>query len=60
MAREFGGPCQTEDSVDKHFKATVSMVAQIVSSIPDKAQMGAPVSLSSQYPLHLFCSILYG
>ncbi|PON45632.1 hypothetical protein PanWU01x14_257430 [Parasponia andersonii] len=50
MAREFGSSCQTEDSGDEHFKTTVSMVAQVVSSIPDKAQMGAPVSLSS----HLF------
>ncbi|GMN56825.1 hypothetical protein TIFTF001_025941 [Ficus carica] len=48
MAREFSGPCQTADSGDVPSKATISMVAQIVASIPDKAQMGALVSLSSQ------------
>lgn len=50
MAREFGCPCQTADSGDVPSKATISMVAQIIASIPDKAQLGAPVSLSSQYP----------
>ncbi|XP_062116040.1 uncharacterized protein LOC133830135 isoform X2 [Humulus lupulus] len=50
MAKEFGAAYQNEDSVDEHFKARVSMVAQIVSSLPDKAQMGVAVSLSS----HLF------
>ncbi|XP_024025007.1 telomere length regulation protein TEL2 homolog isoform X1 [Morus notabilis] len=47
MAREFGCPSQTADSGDVPSKATISMVAQIIASIPDKAQLGAPVSLSS-------------
>ncbi|KAF4395042.1 hypothetical protein G4B88_017912 [Cannabis sativa] len=56
MAKEFGAAYQTEDSFNEHSKAHVSMVAQIVSSLPDKAQMGAAVSLSSQYPLpNLVC-----
>lgn len=60
MAKEFGAAYQSEDSVDEHFKSRVSTVAQIVSSLPDKAQMGAAISLSSQYPLHLFYPILCG
>ena len=55
MAREFGSPFRKEDSEDKHLKATVSVVAQMVASIPDKVQMGAPVSLTSQYPCY-FCT----
>ncbi|XP_050377869.1 LOW QUALITY PROTEIN: uncharacterized protein LOC126795088 [Argentina anserina] len=46
MAREFGGSFQSEGSL----KSTVSRVAQIVASVPDRAQLRAPTSLSS----HLF------
>nr|XP_011471080.1 PREDICTED: telomere length regulation protein TEL2 homolog [Fragaria vesca subsp. vesca] len=46
MAREFGGPFRSEENL----KSTVSRVAQIVASIPDKAKLRAPTSLSS----HLF------
>ncbi|KAM5571776.1 hypothetical protein ABKV19_012055 [Rosa sericea] len=50
MAREFGGSFQSEDYTNENLKSTVSRVAQIVASIPDKAQLRAPTSLSS----HLF------
>ncbi|KAG6683870.1 hypothetical protein I3843_12G034800 [Carya illinoinensis] len=47
MAREF---CQSEDSISERTKPSVATLAQIVASIPDKARLRAPVSLSS----HLF------
>ncbi|KAK9278448.1 hypothetical protein L1049_028013 [Liquidambar formosana] len=50
MAREFGGSCQSEDFTNERLKSTISRVAQLVASIPDKARSGAPTSLSS----HLF------
>ncbi|KAM1739702.1 hypothetical protein ACFX11_015379 [Malus domestica] len=50
VAREFGGSCQSEDYINENLKPAVSRVAQIVASIPDKAQLRAPTSLSS----HLF------
>ncbi|KAL5543994.1 hypothetical protein UlMin_007778 [Ulmus minor] len=50
MAREFGSSSQSEDSAYEHLKGAVSVVAQIVASIPDKAQIGSPIPLSS----HLF------
>ncbi|XP_062029874.1 uncharacterized protein LOC133745771 [Rosa rugosa] len=50
MAREFGGSFQSEDYTNENLMSTVSRVAQIVASIPDKAQLRAPTSLSA----HLF------
>ena len=47
MAREFW---QSKDSTSEQLKPAVSRVAQIIASIPDKARLGAPTSLSSQYP----------
>lgn len=59
MAREFGGSCQPEGLWNEQRKLDISRVAQLVTSIPDKARLGAPKSLLSQYPLvsfaHLFC-----
>lgn len=51
MAREFGVSFQSEDYINENLKSTVSRVAQMVASIPDKAQLRAPTSLLSQYPL---------
>lgn len=50
MAREFGSSFQSEDSISERMKPAVSRVAQLMVSIPDKAPLGAPTSLSSQYP----------
>ena len=58
MAREFGGSCQREDSFNEHLMPAVTRVAQIVSSIPDKARFKAPTSLTSQYPFYLVSSFL--
>ena len=58
MAREFGGSCQREDSFNEHLMPAVTRVAQIVSSIPDKARFKASTSLTSQYPFYLVSSIL--
>ncbi|KAM5575117.1 hypothetical protein ABKV19_014186 [Rosa sericea] len=41
MAREFGGSFQSEDYTNENLKSTVSRVAQIVASIPYKAQLRA-------------------
>lgn len=50
IAREFAVSCQSEDISNEKLKPVISRVAQLVTSIPDKAQLGAPNSLSSQYP----------
>lgn len=50
MAREFSSSSHSEDYINENLKPAVSRVAQIVASIPDKAQLRAPTSLSSQYP----------
>ncbi|XP_057970395.1 uncharacterized protein LOC131159474 isoform X2 [Malania oleifera] len=50
MAREFSFSCQSEDLAGERLKTAISRVAQLVASIPDKAQPRAPTSLSS----HLF------
>lgn len=47
MAREFW---QSKDSTSEQLKPAVSRVTQIIASIPDKARLRAPTSLSS----HLF------
>nr|POE72637.1 telomere length regulation protein tel2 like [Quercus suber] len=44
MAREFW---QSKNSLSERLKPVVSRVAQIIASIPDKARLGAPTSLSS-------------
>lgn len=48
LAREFGGSSKLERVTDVQIKMDVSMVAQIVASIPDKARMNSMASLSSQ------------
>ncbi|KAM7475710.1 hypothetical protein LguiB_022953 [Lonicera macranthoides] len=50
IAREVAGSCQSEDTSNEKLKPVISRVAQLVTSIPDKAQLRAPASLSS----HLF------
>ncbi|XP_042515891.1 telomere length regulation protein TEL2 homolog isoform X2 [Macadamia integrifolia] len=51
MAREFGGSCSSEKFTNKLLKPDmlvfISRIAQLVASIPDKARLGAPASLSS-------------
>lgn len=44
MAREF---CKSEDCIGEWSKPTVARLAQIVASVPDKARLRAPISLSS-------------
>ena len=50
MAREFGSSFQSEDFISERMKPSVSRVAQLLVSVPDKAPLGSPNSLSSQYP----------
>ncbi|XP_017258407.1 uncharacterized protein LOC108227646 isoform X1 [Daucus carota subsp. sativus] len=50
IAREFSGSCSSEGLRDVQRKADISRIAQLVTSIPDKARVEAPKSLSS----HLF------
>ncbi|KAF7834703.1 telomere length regulation protein TEL2-like protein isoform X1 [Senna tora] len=50
LAREFGDPSRSKVYTNEQLKSAVSRVAQIVASIPDKARMNSPTSLSSQYP----------
>ncbi|KAL5748273.1 hypothetical protein ACOSQ2_025570 [Xanthoceras sorbifolium] len=47
ISGEFGISCQFKDSTDECLKQTLSRVAQLVASIPDKARLRAPTSLSS-------------
>ncbi|KAK7350685.1 hypothetical protein VNO77_09557 [Canavalia gladiata] len=48
LAREFGSdPSKSKCVADERIKLEVSRVAQIVASIPDKARMNCPTSLSS-------------
>ncbi|KAG5537118.1 hypothetical protein RHGRI_024526 [Rhododendron griersonianum] len=49
MAREFGGSCQSDDISTEQLNSTISRVAQLVTSIPDKAQSGTSNSLSSHF-----------
>jgi len=53
IAREFGSSQLYEDFTIVQLQPLASRVAQIVASIPDKAQPRAPTSLSSQYPWSL-------
>ncbi|WRX19579.1 hypothetical protein QQP08_012066 [Theobroma cacao] len=53
MAKEFSISSQSKDIINERLKSAVSRVAQIVTSIPDKARLRAPPLLSSQYPLLL-------
>ncbi|MCI00457.1 telomere length regulation protein TEL2-like, partial [Trifolium medium] len=48
IAREFGSPSKSKGFTDEWMKPNVSRIAQIVASIPDKARMNSPTSLSSQ------------
>ncbi|XP_011072972.1 telomere length regulation protein TEL2 homolog isoform X1 [Sesamum indicum] len=50
IAREFAGGAQFQDLSHEQLKQAISKVSQLVTSIPDKARLGAPTSLSS----HLF------
>ncbi|KAK6275985.1 hypothetical protein POUND7_005694 [Theobroma cacao] len=50
MAKEFSISSQLKDIINERLKSAVSRVAQIVTSIPDKARLRAPPLLSS----HLF------
>lgn len=58
MAREFGGSCQSDDISTEQLNSTISRVAQLVTSVPDKAQSGTSNSLSSQYPPIILCWIV--
>ncbi|KAK9673020.1 hypothetical protein RND81_12G140500 [Saponaria officinalis] len=49
MARELSILHESEDSTQSAVKLTVSRVAQLVASVPDKAHLRAPKSLSSHY-----------
>lgn len=53
IAREFGSSQLYEDFSNVQLQPLASRVAQIVASIPDKAQPKAPALLSSQYPCSL-------
>lgn len=50
MAREFSVTSMSEDSTNGWPRPIISRVAQLVASVPDKAGLRAPTSLSSQYP----------
>jgi len=54
IAREFGGLSKSKGFTDEQMKPDISRMAQIVASIPDKARMNSPTSLSSQYPFARF------
>ncbi|CAK8566232.1 unnamed protein product [Lathyrus sativus] len=47
IAREFGGLSTSKGFTDEWMKPDISRMAQIVVSIPDKARMNSPTSLSS-------------
>ncbi|KAK9673039.1 hypothetical protein RND81_12G142000 [Saponaria officinalis] len=49
MARELSILHEFEDSSQSAVKLTVSRVAQLVASVPDKSRLRAPKSLSSHY-----------
>ncbi|XP_031251325.1 telomere length regulation protein TEL2 homolog [Pistacia vera] len=54
MAREFGVSCMYEDSTNDWLRPSLSRVAQLVASVPDKARLRAPTSLTS----HLFFKMI--
>jgi|SRR5690242_3489132 hypothetical protein len=47
-----------EDILSPDKTISVSRVAQLLASVPDKARLGASAALTSPYPFKL-CSILY-
>lgn len=50
MVIEFARDCQSEGSANESVRQIIFRVAQLITSIPDKARAGAPTSLSSPYP----------
>lgn len=60
MAREFSVTSMSEDSTNGWPRPIISRVAQLVASVPDKAGLRAPTSLSSQYPYALMYWMLCG
>ncbi|XP_019175514.1 PREDICTED: telomere length regulation protein TEL2 homolog [Ipomoea nil] len=61
MVIEFARDCQSEGSANESVRHIIFRVAQLITSIPDKARAGAPTSLSS--PLffkHITTQILAG
>ncbi|THG22716.1 hypothetical protein TEA_018484 [Camellia sinensis var. sinensis] len=48
MAQAFGVSCQSEDNSTEELYSKISRVAQLITSIPDKAQLTTSSSLSSQ------------
>lgn len=60
IAREFGSLSNSKGFTDEKIKLAVSRMAQFVASIPDKARMNSPTSLSSQYPFIPLVLIVYG
>lgn len=53
IAREFDGSLWRNTNKEQ-VKQVISRMAQLVSSVPDKVQLRALSSLSSQYPLQFF------
>ncbi|KAM7272284.1 hypothetical protein ACFE04_026947 [Oxalis oulophora] len=53
MAREFGDSCQSEDYTVDQLRLAATKAAQVVASIPDKAQWHDQRSLLAQYPYFL-------
>ncbi|XAR50293.1 hypothetical protein NMG60_11004579 [Bertholletia excelsa] len=49
LAREFSASCRSEDTSIEQLKSTISRVAQLITSIPDKAQLRTSNSLSSHF-----------
>ncbi|KAL7161768.1 hypothetical protein ACSBR2_042276 [Camellia fascicularis] len=49
MARAFGVSCQSEDNSTEQLYSKISRVAQLITSIPDKAQLTTSSSLSSHF-----------
>lgn len=60
MTREFSVTSMSEDSTNGWPRPIISRVAQLVASVPDKAGLRAPTSLSSQYPYALMYWMLCG
>ncbi|KAF5956216.1 hypothetical protein HYC85_003441 [Camellia sinensis] len=49
MARAFGVSCQSKDNSTEQLYSKISRVAQLITSIPDKAQLTTSSSLSSHF-----------
>ena len=52
MVKEFNFQCESEELTGDKLKQAISMLAQLVTSIPDKARPGISSALSSQYPYY--------